>query len=79
VLGTVVFSCCFEYLSMEQWEADRSKHLVEQSSPYDFNLLDGGEHRRSFGWVVGATTSSTALSVPKMHRSYRSLFQVVRS
>jgi len=80
LIGTVVFSSCFEYTDDEKWESEREKHCVPLHSPFDWTAASG---RRKWGWVVDNSKSVPFASdclqrVPSLARKYRSLFEVCK-
>ena len=72
VVLQVVFSACEEYPSAEAWEQDRPVHLVPAGSAYDWAPTPSG---RRWGWRVATVgTYPAPRAVPRMSRSFRSLF-----
>jgi hypothetical protein len=74
VLGFVVFSESFEYISSDDWESDRDAHLVPLESGYNFK--PGSDEGRRWGWKIERIIpiNETIEIAFDIKRSYRSLF-----
>lgn len=47
IIGTIVFSHCFQYDSYQEWISDYNRHLVKSDNPYF-----GWNNKPKYGWVV---------------------------
>ncbi len=78
-IGWVTFAKCIQYTSLEEFEADQDKHLVDPNSGYGWN-----DERPMYGWVVGSYHKQDTIddldgrSVDTVAiRQMRSLFEII--
>ena len=76
-IGWVKFAKCIQYKSLERFEADQEKHLVDPNSGYSWN-----DDRPMYGWVVGsyhkheAVDADVSVDIVAIRRM-RSLFEII--
>jgi len=64
IVGIIVFSNSFQYLTRENWRADRKKHLVdEQDSQFGFQ-----DDKPKWGWKVRHVESLLSPTSPPKKR-----------
>jgi len=78
LIGSVVFTSCFEYTTAEEWERDRHAHAVQIGSSFDFVSRESSG--RKWGWVVDTSRTvaetTPASDMPVLKRKLRSIFAV---
>lgn len=67
IVGTVIFSECFEYESFDQWKCDQYRHLVEESDS-KFGFIKG---KPKFGWVISSAKPLTKSEEPPKIRGIK--------
>lgn len=64
IVGSIRFSKCFQYESLDDWNKDYSKHLVSSDHP-DFRWVTG---KPKWGWVVESVRRARRLTSPPAPR-----------
>lgn len=51
IIGTIIFSHCFQYKNLDEWIQDSNRHCIEPNSKYYWNVT-----KQKYGWVVSNVT-----------------------